>query len=72
MATIKLVLPDDELANVDRIRGTTSRESWIRDLLSAAVTARDQFDGPCWLRIRATERPGDQPESVHFFAPIDD
>jgi hypothetical protein len=72
MATIKLHIPDDELADVDRIRGTIPREQWIRDFFKAAVEARDAFDGPCWLRVKATDRKGPMPEVFHHMIPLDD
>jgi hypothetical protein len=72
MAVIKLVLQDQELDDIDRVRGAIPRERWIRDLAHAAIVARDAFDGPCWLRIKATERNGPEREGVHMFIPLDD
>jgi hypothetical protein len=63
-----------QLADVDRIRGEIPRQVFIKDMLQAAVLARDAFDGPCYLRVRATERKGPQREGVHMFLalPFDD
>ena len=72
VATIKLVLPDEGLADIDRVRGVISRESWIRDLCAAAVAARDALDGPCFLRIKATPREGTMEEGVRMLPALDD
>jgi hypothetical protein len=72
MTTIKLVWPDDELADVDRVRGSVPRERWIRDLCRAAVVARDAFDGPCFIRLKATGRDVPQQEGVVMFEALDD
>ena len=74
MATKSFVIemPEEQLADIDRVRGTIPRQTWVKDLLRAAVQARDAFDGPCWLRIKATERNGEMPEGVHQFMPLPD
>lgn len=75
MPAIKLVLTDEELADIDRVSGTTPRERWIKDLCRAAVDAVSQLDaepGGWWLRIKATPREGTQPEGVHHFVPVDE
>lgn len=48
-----LRLAPSDLANLDRIRGGQSRGAWMRDMLRCVVLARDAFDGPCAIRMRA-------------------
>jgi hypothetical protein len=68
--SVLLKLEPEQLSDIDRVRGEIPRTIWIKDLCAAAVLARDAFEGPCWISLRARERSGDMPEGVHFFAPL--
>lgn len=50
---VLLKFSEDELAAIDRVRGGQPRTLWIKDLCRCAVLARDAFDGPCGIRMRA-------------------
>ncbi len=62
MPAIKLLVPEEELANIDRLRGGVPRERWIRELCAAAVEARDRFGGPCALVGRPLEEHPERPK----------
>lgn len=72
LVPIKMLLPRTDLEDIDRLRGPIPRERWVRDLCRAAVVARDAFDGPCYLRIKATARDGEQTEGVSMMEALDD
>lgn len=73
--TIQLRLSPDQLADIDRVSGTTPRGTWIKDLCQAAVGAIDTAElepgTALWLRMRAMPREGVQREGVHHFPPDD-
>lgn len=50
---LELRLSPEELADIDRVSGQQKRSEWLRDLAHAAVVARDDFDGPCGIRLLA-------------------
>ena len=47
--------PVGDLADVDRVRGGTPRERWIKQICMAAVKARDEYGKPCALRVVASD-----------------
>lgn len=72
MPAVKLMLTEDELAELDRVSGSVPRERWVKSLIQGAIEARNEFGGPCWLGFKGRPRDEPQREGVHHMIPLDE